>query len=259
MFICAILYLTSPTLCMTICHYRYKRKDIFVNIITEKYNILCNIKNSLGIKRQEEVSKSIILEMVKYRNLNEIYLMKYLVDNITNAPKRIYKQNTILIKKFNNPRILKQSLEQTNYLYETNNEFINYQKKISRELYLSKQINRNIVNCIIYEFAYNFINKNIQLSKTNIFLNFYLMQKWLTEQEKIQILPLDYIEENIILALLNGYQIDDLIDFFHTDKQKLKTYFKYLTENILLQKLQVETSNQAIIKYYYIKILKRNS
>lgn len=224
-----------------------------------EYFLLHSIKNSLGIKKNNEVSKSLILDKVKYKNILDLYTIQYLVDNITYAPLIIKKQNDILIKNIKNTKALKKAYKQTQELYENNAEFIKYKKAISRELCLSRQENRYIVNRIIYEFAYKYINKDIYLSRTNIFLNLFLLQKWLKEHEEIKILQLSLTDEFILFSMLNGMMLEDFINFYDINKAEDCEALKYKIETVIPAKLQVATTNQALIKYYYLKILKKGT
>lgn len=226
-------------------------------MISDKFNILCLLKTSLGINPNDEVSKSLILEKVKNKNVFEIYLIQYLVDMLITAPTSVKKQNDLLIKNMNNVHKFHQIYDDTIKLFQTDKEFINYKKKISRELCLSMQNSRYIVNRVIYEFAHDYINTHIFLSKENIFLNLFLMQKWLKTHEKIKILNLTTTEEFIIFSMLNGLLFEDIIKIYDITDRKEKDYVKTEIETFIPRKLQVETTTQALIKYYYFKIKKR--
>lgn len=207
----------------------------------KKYKEILNIKKALGISKDNEVSKSIILDIVKKHNIHEIFLLEYIIEQIKNMPDEIENeyQNLIIYEKSSNFREVYLKIED---LFKTNLIFKEYYSQISDELNFKIPKSIYFLNSMIYEISYNEIIDDSIFSKKNPIMNFYLLIKWLKKNSDIDNLCLTKSEKKIIQLFREGYIENEIISMI-TD-----------CSNILLklpQKFCVNSIIQALAIYLY--------
>lgn len=177
-----------------------------------EYEKLIMLKKALQVPEDEEVSEKILLDTARNHNLEEIYLIAYLVDTIENAPKEIKAQNERLISFYNYPEKYAKVFKETAKLYRTHPKFKKYAAKRFSDLDLMFSRNCAVINLTIYGLCPKLITKTVYLDHRNVLMNFHILQKWLSEQRRINFDLLTDIEQKIVLYLANGYSSNDIIN-----------------------------------------------
>lgn len=192
--------------------------------VMPQYEKLIMLKKAFMINKNEEVNEKILLERAREHNLREIYLVGYLVDVVLNAPKEVREQNNILISCYDKPEEFVKAQKQSANLFKTNPKFERYFAKIFSHLDLFAPMNCVIINMTIFGICPEIISTNVQLEPRNVILNFHILQKWLSEQRKVDFYLMSEIEKKAVLYLANGYSPKDLLEEnFLGDEERTKS------------------------------------
>lgn len=180
--------------------------------VMPQYEKLLMLKKALMLGESEEVNEKILLERAREHNLREIYLVGYLVDVVLKAPKEVREQNDLLISCYDKPKEFEKAQKQSENLFKTNPKFRRYFANIFSYLDLFAPMNRVITNLTIFGLCPEIISTSVPLEPKNVILNFHILQKWLSEQRKVDFSLLSDIEKKVVLYLANGYSIEEIVE-----------------------------------------------
>lgn len=187
-------------------------EKISYELVLPQYEKLLMLKKALTLDESEEVSEKILLERAREHNEREIYLIGYLVDMVTKAPKELQEQFDLLISCYDNPKEYAKIYRQTENMFRTNPKFRRYEAQICAHLDLFAPFNCTIANLTIYGICPEHISTTVQLQPRNIVMNLHILQKWLSEQRKVTLSQMSIIEQKVVLYLANGYTPKDILD-----------------------------------------------
>ena len=180
--------------------------------VMPQYEKLLMLKKALMLGESEEVNEKILLERSREHNLREIYLVGYLVDVVLKAPKEVREQNDLLISCYDKPKEFAKAQKQSENLFKTNPKFRRYFANIFSYLDLFAPMNRVITNMTIFGLCPEIISTSVPLESKNVILNFHILQKWLSEQRKVDFSLLSDIEKKVVLYLANGYSVEEIVE-----------------------------------------------
>ena len=180
--------------------------------VMPQYEKLLMLKRALMLGESEEVNEKILLERAREHNLREIYLVGYLVDVVLKAPKEVREQNDLLISCYDKPKEFAKAQKQSENLFKTNPKFRRYFANIFSHLDLFAPMNRDITNMTIFGLCPEIISTSVPLEPKNVILNFHILQKWLSEQRKVDFSLLSDIEKKVVLYLANGYSVEEIVE-----------------------------------------------
>lgn len=213
----------------------------------KRYKELLRLKKALGIDKDKEVSKSVLLDISKIHNKKEVFLLEFIIEQIKSMPKEIKKQYKILREKSNEDNF-PQLLKQTEILYKTNAVFKEFYKKIADEIGFCKIKNsKSFLNMLIYEIAYEELDEKTSFSENNPVVNLYLLEKWLKKHAVIPIKRLDKREKAIVRLLTQGYYVEEIISLDQFNIFDIPN----IIGNILPEKFQTDSIIKMLALYFY--------
>lgn len=210
--------------------------------VIPQYEKLLMLKKALMLSENEEVNEKILLERARKHNLREIYLVGYLVDVVLNAPKEVQEQNNILISCYDKPKEFAKVQKQSANLFKTNPKFERYFAKIFSHLDLFAPMNCVVTNMTIFGLCPDIISTNVQLEPRNVILNFHILQKWLSEQRKVDFYLMSDIEKKVVLYLANGYSIEEIVE----DEVIEGDYEEERLQNVIFELLPARCNVQSV-------------
>lgn len=186
-------------------------KNTHNNSVTSEYKKLIMLKKAFYIGDDKETNLQMLLDEAQNQALNEIYLIRYLVNTVLNLPEEIHRENNILINFYNSPDKYRKQYRLIKKLYQTNPVFMRTAGKICSELDLLTENNRRITNLVLYALCFEDITAEIKLNPENIVLNLHILQNLLYKSKNVDFKTLSETEQKIVLYLANGYTPDDII------------------------------------------------
>ena len=220
-------------------------KTFNISEIHSKYKKLNMLKDALGIN--EEINEDLLFNFVSEHNYDEFYLLEYIINKTIYAPNLIKAQNFLLISLYDNPEEYKKQYEFIKETYKNEYIFKKFANSIREDLYLEDEYNRQLFNYQIYEICCKYITNERILESTDVYLNLHFIQKWISEQSKLEIEPFTDVEKEIIHHLSNGYCAYELADVIQGEKDK--NFLNTIIYEILPAKCGVETINQVMALY----------
>lgn len=218
--------------------------------ITKMYNELQTLKKALGIKKNQEVSKSLLLEKASNHNKKEIFSLEYVIEEIKNMPIEVKKHHKYLRENINNENFY-ELFKETEVLYKTNKIFNNYYKQISKELgFLEISKIKYYLNMLIFEIANEEINDYSIFSIENPVVNLFYLEKWLRKHSVSPVIKLTHREKIILEFYTQGY-IDEEFKFNKLASNIGYDDFQYTTEYILPKKFNAQNITQVLALYFY--------
>ena len=215
------------------------------------YILLQNLKYSLGLKKNPNLSLSAILDLVKDLNENEIFLLTYLVEQVFCMPEKIQQQFDLL--NYSDKNYSKQ-IKILKKLFASDEDFINYSNNIYEQLEIRHLRERYFFNAMIYEIAKDYINAENKLCLQSPVINLHFLRKWLDNAVKIPILKLNETELQIMRCLFWGYSKEDILENNPSGDIDNLYHLNAEINNIIPAKMQVENITQALAKYYYLML-----
>lgn len=230
-------------------------QDILCLNLNKSYNMLQNLKHILGFDKNIDTNLNAVFNKLRITNEQEGFLITYLVEQIFNLPPEIKKQYSLLKKYLNNKEKYEKQLYKIKYLYETDRTFIDFLKKIYKELELRYLSERYYFNSVIFEIAYDYINPNIKLNLKNVILNLHFLFFWLEDNKKKKFLTLKDMEKQIIVQILSGNNKKDIMQMELLKEIDNEYFLEAEMHQIIPAKFQVDNLTQALAKYYYLLLI----
>lgn len=153
-------------------------------LLLAEYEKLIMLKKALFINDNKEVSESMLIKLARDHNLKEIYIIAYLVNAVIKAPQEIKEQNELLINSYTTPKEYAKRFKQTLKLYKSHPKFRKYAATVISDLDLCDFYNNAVVNLTIYGLCHELISTTVRLEPYNVILNFHILQKWLSMQNR---------------------------------------------------------------------------
>ncbi|MDR1326860.1 MAG: hypothetical protein LBJ74_00480, partial [Heliobacteriaceae bacterium] len=214
--------------------------------IHSKYKKLNMLKSALGLDEAQEINEDLIFSSISKHNYDEFYLLEYIINKTICAPREIKVQNSLLISLYEKPEEYKKQYEAIKEAYKNEYIFKKFASSMRKDLYLQDKSNCELLNYQIYEICFKYITDERILEPANVHLNLHFVQKWMSEQDKLQLEPFTDVEEEIVQYLANGYSVYELVEENLIRGEKDKGFLNTIIHEILPVKCHVETINQVM-------------
>lgn len=218
-------------------------KTLYISL-KEKIQKINHLKFALYIEKDTEFNEEVIDKIIYQQNLKNIMLLKLLVNTIFLCDKRIKNEFIKIAKLYEKPKEYKRELARIKQKFCKNKIYKNFASRFTVK-YLDGVDECKYMNFMIYEFAKNYINKDIMLLKNRPYLNIHFLYRWFNDNNYFPIDILDPFEINIINVIASQASLTDLFES-ELFKKYGRSFIEYSIHMRLPAKCNVENILQVM-------------
>lgn len=214
----------------------------------EKFKMISYLKSALYINKETDFNEEVIEKIIYEQNLKNIVLLKLLIKTIFHCDKRIRNEYNKITKLYGKPKEYKRELARLKQKFSNNNVFKNFASRFTVK-FLDCKDEQKYINYLIFEFAKQYLNKDIMLLKNRSYLNIHFLYKWFEDNSRFPIDKLDAYEINIINSISSQGSVTDLSEselFVNYGKN----FIDYSISKRIPAKCNVENILQVFALYY---------